>query len=166
LVSDIGGGSTEFVTSADSISIDIGSVRLTDRLLGESPAPASRVAEARLQVSEMFQIVDLFAREVVGVAGTWTSLSALTQDLARYEREVVHGSTVSLSALSALVDSLAQKSLGEIEAIPSLDPKRAPVILAGAIIAEGALRHLGLEQAKISERDTLDGVAGELLALL
>jgi exopolyphosphatase/pppGpp-phosphohydrolase len=63
------------------------------------------------------------------------------------------------------VSDLAGLTIRQTESIPSLDPKRAPVILAGAVVAECVLIRLGMDQAKISERDTLDGVASELLAL-
>lgn len=166
LVSDIGGGSTEFVTASDSVSVDIGSVRLTDRILGSHPIPIGRVENARAHVSKLFAAVGLETTEVVGVAGTWTSLSAIVLKLIQYDRELVHGAVIALGDLSSAIDSLAPTSLQDVESIPSLDPKRAPVIVAGAIVAEQVLKHLGVDRAKISERDTLDGVAEELLALL
>jgi exopolyphosphatase/guanosine-5'-triphosphate,3'-diphosphate pyrophosphatase len=166
LVSDIGGGSTEFVSASDSISVDIGSVRLTDRILGTHPISRSRLENARSHVRELFAGVAFQPVEVIGVAGTWTSLSAITLKLDEYDPEVVHGSVVSRADLSTAVDYLAAMSLPDVEKIPSLDRKRAPVIVAGAIVAEQVLSHLGVDRAKISERDTLDGVAEELLALL
>lgn len=166
LVSDIGGGSTEFVTANDSISVDIGSVRLTDRILGAHPLAVDRVVDARDHVRQLFDEIGLEATEVVGVAGTWTSLAAIILQLDRYDREAVHGSAVALGDLSGVIDSLAPMPLSDVEEIPSLDPKRAPVIVAGAIVAEQVLSRLGVNGARISERDTLDGVAEELLALL
>jgi exopolyphosphatase/pppGpp-phosphohydrolase len=56
-------------------------------------------------------------------------------------------------------------SVEETSGIPSLDPKRAPVILGGALVAEAVMDALGADQATISEQDSLDGVAMELLAL-
>lgn len=164
LVSDIGGGSAEFVTAHESVSFQIGSVRLTDRLLGERPPSAHAIDAARSMVNGVFADVDFEYTEIVGVAGTWTSLSAVIQRLKRYERERVHGSTIEVGELASTIDWMSGMSLRELEEIPSLDPKRAPVILGGAIVAEGVLKALGSERAKISERDTLDGVADELLA--
>ena len=54
VVSDIGGGSTEFVTTGDARSIDIGSVRLTDRLLMARPAMPGQVDAARRHVLALF----------------------------------------------------------------------------------------------------------------
>lgn len=166
MVSDIGGGSTEFVTDSDSVSIDIGSVRLTDRVLGPHPVAEERLVAARDHVDGLFATVGLEASSVIGVAGTWTSLSALSQSLDRAEKTGIHGSLLPSVAITDVIRSLAPMSLQDIEEIPSLHPNRAPVILAGAIVAERVLSRLGLGAAKISERDTLDGVAQELLALL
>ncbi len=165
-VSDIGGGSTEFVDRSRTFSVDIGSVRLTEQVLPDRPASNDQVRTARSVVADLFQDVDLEPDLVIGVAGTWTSLAAMAQDLERYEPRRVHGYVIRLRRLEAMIESLAGLTMTQTEAIPSLDPKRAPVILAGAIVAETVLNHLGLDEAKVSERDTLDGVASELLALL
>ncbi len=77
VVIDIGGGSTEFVTLEGGRSFDIGSVRLTDRVLKDRPSPAEQVAAARAMVAEMFLPVSPFSGSVIGVAGTWTSLARI-----------------------------------------------------------------------------------------
>jgi exopolyphosphatase / guanosine-5'-triphosphate,3'-diphosphate pyrophosphatase len=165
VVSDIGGGSTEFVTADSGSSIDIGSVRLTERSLPNRPATEAELESARSLVDSMFQDVTYGAATLVGVAGTWTSLSAVAQDLPRYSREAVHGHHLSAEALDRLLVNLAGKTLDETAAIPSLDPKRAPVILAGAVVAQAVMRRLDAEEVIVSERDTLDGVAHRLLSL-
>lgn len=166
MVSDIGGGSTEFVTSDRTTSIDIGSVRLTDRLLGDRPATRGQVEHARDHVLGLFGDVGLVAQEVVGVAGTWTSLGGIDLDLAVYDPERVHLHRLQAGSLGALVERLAGMSVEETAAIPSLDPARAPVILSGAVIATCVLEVTGAGSALVSERDSLDGLADELLGLL
>jgi exopolyphosphatase/guanosine-5'-triphosphate,3'-diphosphate pyrophosphatase len=165
VVSDIGGGSTEFVTRDGAESIDIGSVRLTERAIPHRPPPASEMEEARSLIADLFGEVRLETGTLIGVAGTWTSLAAIAQGLAEYSRDKVHEHRMTRSDLASLIDSLAGKTEAETAAIPSLDPKRAPVILAGALIAEGVMEVLGTEEVLVSEHDTLDGVALELLAL-
>lgn len=166
VVSDIGGGSSEFVSRDRMFSIDIGSVRLTERSLPDRPASPIQLESARASVMSLFSGIDLTPAAAVGVAGTWTSLAAMAQDLERYDPGRVHGYEISRSRLSDLGFELARMTVRQTESIPSLDPKRAPVILAGAVIADCVLACLGLDRARVSERDTLDGVAGELLALL
>jgi exopolyphosphatase/guanosine-5'-triphosphate,3'-diphosphate pyrophosphatase len=165
VVSDIGGGSTEFVTRDGAESIDIGSVRLTERAIPNRPPPAVEMEKARSLVADLFRDVRLETRTLIGVAGSWTSLAAIAQGLPEYSRDRVHGHRMTKGDLVSLIDSLAGKTEAETAAIPSLDPKRAPVILAGALIAEGVMEVLGMDEVLVSEHDTLDGVALELLAL-
>lgn len=165
LVIDPGGGSTEFVFGTTKpeyvISIDMGSVRLTDRMLGERPASTEAVAAARRAVDEMFGAVSppALPRTVIGVAGTFTSLGAIALELPHYDRDRVHRTGLDGATLDALVERLASMTVAETAAIPSLDPKRAPVILSGAVIAAAALRASGREELVVSESDSLDGLA-------
>jgi len=161
LVVDIGGGSTEFVTADEAVSVDIGSVKLTDRALPDRPALAHQVATARQLVAEILVEADLPSGHdsVLGVAGTWTSLAAIALDLPAYDRSRVHGSTLFAARLERIVHDLAAESLEELELIPSLDPARAPVILGGAIVAHATMTHLGINAISVSEADLLDGIA-------
>ena len=165
VVSDIGGGSTEFVTRDGAESIDIGSVRLTERAIPHRPPRSAEMEKARSLIAALFREVRLETGTLIGVAGTWTSLAAIAQGLPAYLRDKVHRHRMTKGDLVSLIDSLAGKTEAETAAIPSLDPKRAPVILAGALIAEGVMEALGTEEVLVSEHDTLDGVALELLAL-
>ena len=166
VVSDIGGGSTEFVDRQRVTSIDIGSVRLTDRILDERPPPSEMLSRAREHVAELLADVEMPAGgEVVGVAGTWTSLAGIDLGLERYDRDLVHHHRLNSARLTGLVTRLARLTVEETAAIPSLDPARAPVILAGAVVAEAVMAVTGTESVLVSERDTLDGLAAELLAL-
>ncbi len=166
VVSDIGGGSSEFVTAADETSLDIGSVRLTERALATRPASSDALDDARALVEECFSSVGVGdIGTLVGVAGTWTSLAAIAQELPAYDPERVHGYYLGRRLLSDVTSMLSSMTLAETAAIPSLDPKRAPVILAGGVLACGVMKVLDVTQIRISERDTLDGAAGHLLAL-
>jgi exopolyphosphatase/guanosine-5'-triphosphate,3'-diphosphate pyrophosphatase len=77
----------------------------------------------------------------------------------------VHGSALARSDLVSLIEALAPMTVEQTAAIPSLDPKRAPVILGGALVAEAVMDALKIDEVTISEHDTLDGVAIRLLAL-
>jgi exopolyphosphatase / guanosine-5'-triphosphate,3'-diphosphate pyrophosphatase len=165
VVSDIGGGSTEFVTAEGEVSVDIGSVRLTERVIPTRPAPSTELEAARALVAELFSSVDLETGTLIGVAGTWTSLAAIAQALPEYIRNRVHGHRMSRDALADTVESLSSMTLAETAAIPALDPKRAAVILGGALVAEGVMDVLGIGEVMISEHDSLEGVARNLLAI-
>ena len=166
LVADIGGGSTELVTSTRSVSIDVGSVRLTDRSLPSRPAAKSELDNARSEVRSAIRSAELpGADQLVGVAGTWTSLAAIDLGLERYDRAVVHHHVMGAHIVSHLVDLLGRMSVEETAEIPSLDSKRAPVILAGSVIAEAVMEVTGAAEVLVSERDSLDGLAAELIGL-
>ncbi len=165
VVVDIGGGSTEFVYRADGLrtrSIDIGSVRLTDRLLPDRPARFAQLEGAGEHVARLFEAVEAPAgSEILGVAGTWTSLAAIVAGTA----EAVDGRVLDRLTADLLVIRLAGLSVEDTARLPGLDPRRAPVILAGAVIARQAMRQLNVEQVTVSERDLLDGVVARLSAL-
>jgi exopolyphosphatase / guanosine-5'-triphosphate,3'-diphosphate pyrophosphatase len=166
VVSDIGGGSTEFVTREGAISVDIGSVRLTERHLRRRPPSPGELSAARVQLRDAFSPVGLAEiGALVGVAGTWTSLAGIVLELPEYDRDIIHGSVLAVQQVIEAVQRLSRLTLEETASIRSLDPKRAPVILAGGLIAEGVMERLGADQVLVSETDTLDAVAKELLAL-
>jgi exopolyphosphatase/guanosine-5'-triphosphate,3'-diphosphate pyrophosphatase len=169
LVIDVGGGSTEFVLgdskAEHAASIDIGSVRLTDRMLSDRPAGEDAVAAAQEHVAGLFEDVafPFPPQQGFGAGGTFTSLAAIHLGLQSYDRSLVHGSTLSVEALESLVHWLATMTIAETEQIPSLDPLRAPVILSGAVVAHSAVRTSGLGAVTVSEHDLLDAVAWKLL---
>jgi exopolyphosphatase/guanosine-5'-triphosphate,3'-diphosphate pyrophosphatase len=169
LVIDPGGGSTEFVFGdGEPIfiqSVDVGSVRITERSLPDRPAGTADLLAASSSVEMMFRDLDLPGEPatVVGVGGTFTSLIAIALDLPYYDRLAVHHSVLGLQALGVLIGRLADLTVEQTAAIPSLDPARAPVLLGGAVVAEAALRRSGRREATISEADILDGIALTLL---
>jgi exopolyphosphatase / guanosine-5'-triphosphate,3'-diphosphate pyrophosphatase len=152
LVLDVGGGSTELITQGFRTSLDIGSVRLTERYLHGDPPSADDLGEAAAAVSEL--LPSLAVEQVTGVGGTVAQLAILagTDDLRRFTVE-------------GLIDGLASLPLDERERVLNLDPKRAPVIVAGALIVREVLRHYSLERIRYSVRDLLDGAALEAAAL-
>ena len=170
LVIDIGGGSTEFVFGATepmyTTSIDIGSVRLTDRMLSDRPPTTTQLSDASTHVDTAFSAVELpgTPRTVIGAAGTFTSLAAVSLGLDRYDRDVVHETTLSRAEVKELITELSALTVDETAAIPSLDPKRAPVILAGAVIVDRAAVVAGADSILVSEYGLLNAVAASLLA--
>jgi exopolyphosphatase/guanosine-5'-triphosphate,3'-diphosphate pyrophosphatase len=170
LVIDVGGGSTEFVYGARapeySVSIDIGSVRITERAVPSRPAPPHEVVAAREQTGRLFTAFAPPGRPgtVIGVGGTFTSLAAIDSALPSYDRAVVDGYELTHDDLVALVARLMMLTVAETAAIPTLDPQRAPVILGGAIVAERALAAAGAGRLLVGEHDLLDGLAMRLLA--
>jgi exopolyphosphatase / guanosine-5'-triphosphate,3'-diphosphate pyrophosphatase len=173
LVIDIGGGSTELVAGGpDGLhfhdSLDIGCVRLTERFLHSDP-PASEeleacAAAARALLAERVPD-ELRPTSAIGVAGTVTSLAALDLGLDEYDAERIHGHALSSEAVAEQLARLASLPVSERRELPALEPERAPVIVAGAVILREALDQFGLDGLEASERDILDGAALEAAGL-
>jgi exopolyphosphatase/guanosine-5'-triphosphate,3'-diphosphate pyrophosphatase len=169
VIIDIGGGSTELVAGeADGVrwhdSLDIGSVRLTERFLHDDPPTTAELDACAAAVQALLteRVPDEIRHattSAIGVAGTITSIAALALGLDEYDRDRVHGSRLSAEELSEQLDRLAAVPLAERRTLRPLDPERAPVIVAGAVIARETLTFFGLDALEISERDILDGAA-------
>lgn len=163
-VSDIGGGSTEIVMYDDGFSLQIGSVRLSERLQAGFPLTGSELRRARHLAGVALAGIDFGEVAThIGVAGTWTSLAAISLGLDAYDDRAVHGHVLATTELHRLVEYLASLTLEETEAIPSLDPRRAPVIRCGAIVAASVVEVLEVDSTLVSVKDSLDGLAAELL---
>ena len=168
LVVDIGGGSTELIGAETRISTELGSVRLTERfLLSDPPTEGELDALGAATRSVLAEQVpeELTARRAIGVAGTITSLAALDLGLVEYDRDRVHGHRLGDAAVEAQLERLAALPLAERRRVPGLEPERAPVIVAGAVVLREVLRHFGLSSIEASERDILHGIALEAAAL-
>ena len=170
VVIDLGGGSTEFVAGSYrpeyTASVDIGAVRLTERMPDRRPTPPGDISHARGLVADLFaaELALPPCQGVIGVAGTLTALAAVHLRLPVYDRAAVDGSRLTAHDLDDLVQELGALTVDEIAAIPSMDPARAPVILGGAIVAQESLRATGHDHLVVSESDILDGVALSIAA--
>jgi len=160
LVLDIGGGSTELIVDDFHASLDLGSVRYTERYMHTDPPSSAELdacaAAVRFVLEER---VPVRADAAIGVAGTVTTLAALDLGLDRYERERVHGHRLTLEAAQRQLARLAALPLVERREVPALDPERAPVIVAGAVILTETLAFFDLDSIDVSEHDILDGIA-------
>lgn len=173
LVIDIGGGSTELIlgsagTVEQAVSLDVGSVRLTERFLKTNPTPPEGRAAAEEYVDGLLDGcgVDLArAQTWIGVAGTMTTLAGVYLGLESYDRSRVHGAVLSVTGLTVLLDQLASLSVEQIKAIPSMHPGRADVITGGALVANRIAQRVTVSNLVISESDILDGIALHLVAL-
>ncbi len=165
VVVDIGGGSTELVTKNGRVSTQLGSVRMTERFIHSDP-PAQEELDA-LATAIQAELADhgRVAQRGIGVAGTVTSLAALDLGLVEYDSDRVHGHRLSDGAVQAQLERLASMPLVERREIPGLEPERAPVIVAGAVILQEVMRHFDLSEIEVSERGILDGAALEAAAL-
>jgi exopolyphosphatase / guanosine-5'-triphosphate,3'-diphosphate pyrophosphatase len=178
LVFDVGGGSTELIVGdaagtsppESRVSLDIGSVRLFERHVhGDPPRPAE-VANVEADIARQLASAAPLARlgseplTLVGVAGTVTTLKSLELGLPAYDSARVHGAVLTLSAVEDLCAQLASLSLAERQRLPGLQPKRADVIVAGALIVRELLRRVGATETIVSDRGVRFGLLDALLS--
>jgi exopolyphosphatase/guanosine-5'-triphosphate,3'-diphosphate pyrophosphatase len=175
VIVDIGGGSTELVAGGPEgvrwhDSLDIGSVRVTERFLLSDPPAQHELDECATAVRALLaervpHEIRSATRSAIGVAGTITSIAALALGLEEYDRDRVHGFELGMTALADQLNRLAAVPVAERRCIRPLDPERAPVIVGGVVIAREVLAFFGLDVLEISERDILDGAALAAAAL-
>lgn len=180
LIVDIGGGSTELVVGREApesaYSMDVGCVRLTERNIREDPPSPDELEGVRRETSAALdkasQVVDLgSASEIVGVAGTITTITAHALGLERYDAGVLNGAKLSLQQVLDACESLAAMPRAQRAALPYMHAGRVDVIPVGAVIWSTVLQRVAEEVAKsgtqllpvvTSEHDILDGVAMSL----
>ena len=171
-VVDIGGGSTEIVIAAGgevtfNVSLPLGSVRLTERFIHHDPPRLDEIAAITADVDRALASVP-FPRSgtspvtLVGVAGTVTSLAAMTEALVSYDAARVHGYRLSQAALADQIARLRVGTQAARERIVGLDPKRADVILAGALILQRIAVAAGVDEIQVSDRGIRWGLMHEL----
>ncbi len=177
VVVDVGGGSTELVvgtiesgrpTVRAARSVDIGSVRLTERCLPGDPPTPEEISKARATAAgildESFTAVPVQGvRTWVGVAGTITTLSAVAQRLPAYDPDAVHLSRLSRADLRRVADELLGMTREQRGAHGGIHPGRIDVIGGGALIVDVLAGELadraGITELVVSEHDILDGIA-------
>jgi exopolyphosphatase/guanosine-5'-triphosphate,3'-diphosphate pyrophosphatase len=171
LVADIGGGSTELVLGdatgvLSAESLDMGSVRMTERHLSSDPALTEELAAATKDVDALLDatVVPLGeARSLVGVAGTVTTVAAVALQLTEYDRSRVHHARIPGPRLLDTTSWLMRSARAERSAVPVIHPGRVDVIGAGALILQRLHDRLapGLvnDEVLVSEHDILDGIA-------
>lgn len=170
LVVDLGGGSTELVLGARTVeaarSLDMGSVRMTERHLHDDPATPSQIAAARADVDALLSSCDVplsRTRTLVGVAGSITTITAAAIDLQEYTPGCLHGVRLSVEQVRAACDRLLHATRAERSAMPFVHPGRVDVIGAGALvwatILDRVATEAGVREVVTSEHDILDGIA-------
>jgi exopolyphosphatase/guanosine-5'-triphosphate,3'-diphosphate pyrophosphatase len=166
LVVDVGGGSTEFVLDVDGAvtgqSLDIGSVRMTERFLLTDPPTPAEIGAARDAIDAAVGSLTVptdRAGSVVGVAGTVTTIAAMVLGLPTYRAADIHRSWLPRERVLRAVDELAAMTVGQRRQLGFMAPGRADVIAGGGLVVAGTLRRLELPGLLVSESDILDGIA-------
>ena len=172
-VFDLGGGSTEFVvgtTEAEgAVSLEIGCVRLTERFIEHDPPRPEELTAAISYADSWLDDVlrnlpeAVEAATFVGLAGTVSTVAAVEQGLAAYDRDAIHHFVLTKEAVEDVFRTLATESRADRVHNPGLEAERADVIVGGCCALVAIMRRLGIEEIVVSEADILDGLAASVL---
>ncbi len=172
LALDIGGGSTEFILDKPGQepivrSIDIGVVRLCERVLRHDPPTDEEVGQAREWVEQetkaaIADMSDYRQAMFIGTAGTVTSLASMAQKLLSYEPARIHNYVLGLETIRELEHALLSRTKADRVGLPGLEKNREEVIAAGAIIIRTTMETLNLKECLVSDLGLREGVLLEL----
>ena len=169
LVIDIGGGSTELVVGRNetvewSTSLDVGSVRMTERFLASDPPTPAEIDACRAHLSDVVGKAASTLAPVdtlVGVAGTITTVAAHALGLPGYDRAALHATRMPIHDARDACASLVGMTVEQRLSLPYMHPGRADVIGGGVLVLDAVLTSLPLATPEliVSEHDILDGIA-------
>lgn len=171
LVVDIGGGSTELASGTAAVdaacSVDIGSVRLSERFFEADPPRRSEIEAARTEIGTALdaaaRVVPIAtATTLLGLAGSVTTVAAMHLELTEYAPAAIHRSRVPAAAVRRISDFLLATTHEQRAAVPVIHPGRVDIIAAGALILRCVTDRAGVDEVIASEADMLDGIAWEL----
>lgn len=174
-VADSGGGSTELVVGRASDggleldcaeSLNIGCRRVTERFFSSAPPSADELAEAaawaRAQFEPYWAGLANRPERLVAVGGTVTTLVAMVHELAVYDSHFVHLRDLTIEQVEDGIDRMRSLTVEQIAQLPGIQAKRAPVILAGAIVVRELMRAGGYGCLTVSENSLLAGAAATI----
>jgi exopolyphosphatase/guanosine-5'-triphosphate,3'-diphosphate pyrophosphatase len=159
-VLDIGGGSTELTTGTgasltSTTSLDLGCVRLTERILQSSPPPSSALNHAFTEVRDALLSFPQLPPHIrlIGVAGTVTTLAAIDLKLERYDRSRVSGHFLTFGAIERVFNRLKSHTVVQMaREFPQIEPGRSDIILAGVMILMESMRRFDVRGITVSDR--------------
>jgi len=165
---DTGGGSSQFTFGRGSeveerFSVDVGAVRFTERFGLDRAVSPERLDEARAAIAADLSQLDGRPQPdaLVGIGGAVTNLAAVKLALAEYDAELVRGSVLDRAEIDRQIERYRTADAEERRGITGLQPGRAEVILASALIVRTILERLGADWFRISDRGLRHGLLAE-----
>lgn len=163
-VIDIGGGSTELISLLGGQSLDVGSVRFTERFLNSDPVTDSEFWACQSAIDqELASLSDWREKsqnttQLVAVAGTATTLAAWFLGLKQFDPSKIDQLEITRGDVHRMVEELKWRTIAERMKLPGIDAGRADVLLAGALILWRAMEVLRFPSCRISTRGLRFGV--------
>ena len=170
VVADIGGGSVEFIHGDEAgirfrTSLNCGAVRVTERFFSSDPPSGEQIAQAAAWVdAQLAALPDLPAgAPLVGIGGTFVNLAAVRLGMANFQPEHLHGTPLDAAEVERQIALFVSMPTELRRGIPGLEPKRADVITAGALLVRRILARLSAGEIRASVRGLRYGVLFEML---
>ncbi|MCM2323400.1 MAG: Ppx/GppA family phosphatase [Oligoflexia bacterium] len=157
-VIDIGGGSTEFIGAHGGQSVDVGSVRFTERHLKSDPVTDEEFWACQQAIDEKLEPLRTWRKaagaplELVAVAGTATTLAAWQLGLAAFDARKIDEVVLTRGDVHRLVEELKWRTVAERRALTGIEAGRADVLLAGAMVLWRAMEVLDFPFCRVSSR--------------
>jgi exopolyphosphatase/guanosine-5'-triphosphate,3'-diphosphate pyrophosphatase len=173
LLVDLGGGSCELTISVsshieDMVSLPIGAVRLTQTFLHHDPPKKSELEQMRLFVRREItriqkRITEAHVQSVIATSGTPAALAGLYEaKVGGYDESKPH--TVPQAAVLKLLNQLAKRNLEERRSLPGIGPRRAEIIIAGAMVFAELMEMCALRSFRYLPLGLRDGLLAQMLA--
>ncbi|MCB0327682.1 MAG: hypothetical protein KDD52_08705 [Bdellovibrionales bacterium] len=165
MVVDIGGGSTEIAWGLGSRfdggrSLSFGTVKLLESFMKNNDLEGAR-AHIESKLERIPPLPPL--QHYYGTAGSYTQLAALIYELEPYSAQTVDMKVIKKETLETWIQKLSTLSLDEIQNLPGVNPKRADVLLSGALIVETLMRRFGLQEFVVRDRGIRFGKTFDVL---
>ncbi len=174
-ITDIGGGSTEWIfcdtssTIAAKSSLQIGAVRLHEQFVHTDPPSYAEIENIKNSVFESVTrsfrksgiisiLYDSEIKSFVATGGTATTVAAIDMGLDVYDADIIHLHTVSVSALKAQLEYLLSIPLCERAIVKGLEPERADIIIPGIVILLILMEILKADALTVSDNGLLEGI--------
>jgi exopolyphosphatase/guanosine-5'-triphosphate,3'-diphosphate pyrophosphatase len=157
-VVDIGGGSTEIIVGdhediRTGRSLDIGSVRLTERYFTHDPPSREEIENARISIRKALGTCPAFdSSALIGVAGTAAALALLDQSNVDFAWDVVDGYPLRIHRVNSLLQHMQTMPSGEIRTRNRFLAGREDIIVAGALILSEVMTMGGFHEVIVSSR--------------
>ena len=172
LMVDLGGGSCELTVSSkghirDTVSLPLGAVRLTNEFLTHDPPRKAELRRLRGFVErEIGRIADRINRSrpkiVIATSGTAASLAAICHGL--YKTKGARATAVSRAQMRPIAKMLARLPIVERKKLSGVGPRRAEIVVAGAVVYSELLERCQLSGFRYSPLGLRDGLLAQMAA--
>ncbi len=173
LLIDLGGGSCELTLSdhghiAEMVSLPIGAVRLTQTFVHSDPPRKNELEQMRGLIQREIarvqrRVIEAKVQAVLATSGTPAALSALYSERGE-EADSSKSPAVPQAAISKITKELSRRNLAQRQALRGIGPKRAEIIIAGAMVFSELLEMCELRNFRYLPLGLRDGLLAQMMA--